>query len=102
MGSSICYAFMNRRALPAVSALLLAGFSLQAQPPQTPAPTPAPPVFTGQLSIVRYDLPIGFSNGLAPTRQQPRRKDAPDAVDWPDFTLNGQPIFRGKSEERLP
>jgi len=103
MGASIRYAFMNRRALPAVSALLLAGYSLQAQPPATPAPaTPAPVVFTGQLSIVRYDLPIGFSNGLAPTRQQPRRKDAPDAVDWPDFTLNGQPIFRGKPEERLP
>jgi len=102
MGASISHAFMNRRALPAVSALLLAGYSLQAQQPATPQPaTPAPVVFPGQLSIVRYDLPIGFSNGLAPTRQQPKRKDAPDGVDWPDFTLNGQPIFRGKSEERI-
>jgi hypothetical protein len=112
MGASIFHAFMNRRVLPAVSALLLLSYSLQAQQPATPAPkpatpaprpaTPAPAVFTGQLSIVRYDLPIGFSNGLAPTRQQPKRKDAPDAVDWPDFTLNGQPIFRGKTEERIP
>ena len=59
--------------------------------------------FIGQLSIVRYDMPAGQSNGLAPTRQLARRDaDAPDGVDWPDFTLNGQPIFRDRAEEQIP
>ena len=63
----------------------------------------APTVFTGQLSLVRYDLPIGPSSGLAPTRQLAQRNtDMPDAVDWPDFTLNGQPIFRDRAEEQIP
>lgn len=72
----------------------------------TPAAAPATPapqaVYTGLLSLVRYDTPIAFSEGFAPTRQAAVRRDGPEAIDWPDFTLNGQPIFRGKSEERLP
>ncbi|MHA3774033.1 hypothetical protein ACXR0O_21100 [Verrucomicrobiota bacterium sgz303538] len=48
-------------------------------------------------------MPRGLSDGYAPTRQLAKRDpDAPDAVDWPDFTLNGQPIFRGRAEERIP
>ncbi len=63
----------------------------------------APPAFIGQLSLVRYDLPLGLSNGLAPTRQLARRDvEAPDAVDWPDFTLDGQPIFRDVAEKKVP
>ncbi len=63
----------------------------------------APPVFTGQLSLVRYDMPLGLSNGLAPTRQLARRDaDSPDGTDWPDFTLNGQPIFRDRAEAQVP
>ena len=63
----------------------------------------APPAFTGQLSLVRYDMPLGLSTGLAPTRQLARRDAAaPDGVDWPDFTLNGQPIFRDSAEAQLP
>ena len=63
----------------------------------------APPVpFVGKLCIVRYDMPLGFSDGLAPTRQPAKRKETEDGVEWPDFTLNGQPVFRGKSEEQLP
>ena len=62
-----------------------------------------PPVFTGQLSIVRYDMPLGRSSGLAPTRQLARRDaDAPEGMDWPDFTLNGQPLFRERAEEQVP
>ena len=107
---------MNQRAPFSVIAFLLAGFFLRAgpsatpaipAPPTTPATTttptpPAPKEFIGQLSIVRFDLPLGLSNGLAPTRQQAKRKEGADAVDWVDLTLNGQPIFRDKSEERLP
>ncbi len=63
----------------------------------------APTAFTGQLSLVRHDAPLGLSNGLAPTRQLARRDtESPDAVDWPDFTLNGQPIFREGADERVP
>jgi len=62
-----------------------------------------PAVFTGQLSLVRYDMPIGRSTGLAPTRQLAQRSpEAPVAVDWPDLTLNGQPIFRDRAEEQVP
>ena len=61
------------------------------------------PAFTGQLSLVRYDMPLGLSSGLAPTRQLARRDaDAPEGVDWPNFTLNGQPIFRDRAEASVP
>ena len=80
--------------LVALAVALAASFSAHA--------AEAPPVFTGQLSIVRYDMPIGRSTGLAPTRQLAKRtSDAPEAVDWPDFTLNGQPIFRDRAEEQV-
>ena len=60
-----------------------------------------PPPFTGELSLVRYDMPLGGSDGLAPTRQSAQRSDGPNAVDWPDFTLNGKPVFRDRAEERI-
>jgi hypothetical protein len=61
-----------------------------------------PPHFTGKLNLVRYDLPLGNSDGYAPTRHLAQRKDGSDAVDWPDFTLNGKPIFRAGAEEERP
>jgi hypothetical protein len=61
-----------------------------------------PPPFVGKLTLVRYDTPLAFSDGYAPTRQAAQLKDDTDAVAWPDFTLNNQPIFRGKSEEDVP
>ncbi|HEY2342259.1 MAG TPA: hypothetical protein VGH90_04475, partial [Chthoniobacteraceae bacterium] len=64
----------------------------------------APPAetFTGVLSLVRYDLPIGDSNGYAPTRQLAARKSkGADAVDWPDLTLDGKPLFRDHAEETV-
>src|SRR5688572_12576197 len=67
---------------------------------QTPAPPATPSPFIGKLTLVRYDVPLAFSSGYAPTRVTAKTKDGPDVVAWPDFTLNGQPIFRGgKSEE---
>ncbi|MEA3208859.1 MAG: hypothetical protein QOE70_1916 [Chthoniobacter sp.] len=79
------------------------------KPPATPSGTPPgkppatpPPSLAGQLILVRYDLPRGNSDGFAPTRQLARRKDGPDAVDWPDFTLNGQPLWRDKSDASVP
>ena len=61
----------------------------------------APAMFAAELSLVRYDAPRGLSDGFTPTRQLARRKDGPDAVEWPDITLNGRPIFRGKAEEQV-
>jgi hypothetical protein len=47
-------------------------------------------------------MPIGLSDGYAPTRQLAVRKDGEEAVEWPDFTLNGMPIFRKAARESLP
>ena len=62
----------------------------------------AGPAFTAELSLVRYDLPRGMDDGLAPTRQIARRKEGGDAIDWPAFTLNERPVFREKAEEQIP
>lgn len=88
---------------------LLAGLALatsQGQKPATPAApgadTPPAHVFIGLLSLVRYDSPIAQSNGFAPTRMDAAKKSGEEAVDWPDFTLNGQPIFRTTADARVP
>ena len=87
-----------RPSLPRLVALV--GFLAAASGPRA---ADAPPAFIGQLSLVRFDMPLGLSGGLAPTRQLARREaDAPEGVDWPDFTLNGQPIFRDRAEEQVP
>ncbi len=83
----------------AVAGLWLSAL-LSAFASETIAPPPAP--FIGHLRLVRYDTPLAFSSGYAPTRQPARMKDGADAVAWPNFTLNQQPIFRGKSEENVP
>lgn len=67
-----------------------------------PQPSPQPPQYVGKLTLVRYDMPVAFSDGLAPTRQAARHKDGEEEIAWPDLTLNGRPIFRGKSEEQVP
>jgi len=71
--------------------------------PASPAP-PKPPAteFVGELMLVRYDMPRGLSDGFSPTRQLAKRKDGPDAVDWPAITLNGKPVFRLAPVERAP
>lgn len=57
--------------------------------------------YFGLLSLVRYDLPVGRSDGYAPTRQLAQRQTGQDGVDWPDLTLNGAPIFRAGAEEKI-
>lgn len=66
------------------------------------AETPPPPPYVGKLTLVRYDLPLAFSDGLAPTRQPAQRREGQDAVAWVDLSLNGQPVFRSRNEEELP
>ncbi len=63
---------------------------------------PAQPEFTGELLLVRYDLPRGLGDGYAPTRQLAKRREGAEAVDWPQFKLNGKPAFRLAPVERAP
>ena len=56
------------------------------------AETPAPTSFAGKLSLVRYDVPLAFSDGFAPTHQLAKHKEGEEEIAWPDFTLNGKPI----------
>ena len=87
---------MHRRISPlAVALAALCSFARAEEKPAAPPP-PA------QLALVRYDLPRGRSDGFAPTRQPALRKDGADAVDWPAFTLNGQPLWADRSEAAAP
>ena len=90
---------MRPRVLPV--AMLAAAACVFAQPVAAPIPSPE---FVGELLLVRYDLPVGLSDGYAPTRQLAARKDGDDgdAVEWPEFTLNGAPVFRKGAKEILP
>ena len=87
-----------RRMLPLIAgaAVLLASARAQQKNPPTP-----PSGYTGLFSLVRYDLPVGRSDGYAPTRQLAERRGGENAVDWPDLTFNGVPIFRNGAEEKI-
>lgn len=88
---------MNRRFFALLAALLPGLAGAQEEPALATARE-----FIGELSLVRYDLPRGRSDGFAPTRQLARRKGENDAIEWPEFTLNGRPIFRHGVEEKVP
>jgi hypothetical protein len=83
---------MIRRFLPIVCAFLCRAVA-ETEPP--------PAEYAATLALVRYDLPRAFSNGYAPTRLLAQRVGGTNAVDWPDFTLNGQPLWRGGPEETV-
>ena len=89
---------MSRR--PQIFAVVFCAAILAGRAEDKPAAPVAPPA--AQLTLVRYDLPRGLSDGFAPTRQPARRKEGPDAVDWPSMTLNGQPIWTAQSEASVP
>ena len=85
-----------------LAAGLVLGFMISAVAQTAPAPPPGK-TLTGIFSLVRYDMPIGNSDGYAPTRQlAARRLDEADPVDWPQLTLDGRPIFRDRAEEMVP
>ncbi|HEY3898447.1 MAG TPA: hypothetical protein VGM54_07530 [Chthoniobacter sp.] len=100
--------FLPQPAMVAIWLAMLATAGAAATPtpspiPAKPSPTPAAePHFIGKLSLVRYDMPLAFSDGYAPTHQVAKKKDGEVTVAWPDFTFDGHPIFRGKSEEQIP
>lgn len=39
------------------------------------------------LSLVRYDMPLGFKDGYGRTRHTVQKVAGPDAIDWPVITL---------------
>jgi hypothetical protein len=82
---------------PPILAVVLFALIGVAGAEEKPAAGPAPAPLA-QLTLVRYDMPRGLSDGFAPTRQPARRKDGADAVEWPAFTLNGQPLWKNASE----
>ncbi len=85
------------RSFPAAAVALLFVWAFGVRIGAAPAVT-----LSGTLSLVRYDMPIGLSDGYAPTRQLAARKsNGPDVVDWPELTLDGKPIFREAAEETL-
>jgi hypothetical protein len=86
---------MIRRLSPLASLLLAVAASVAQEA------APAEP-FTATLELVRYDLPRGFSSGYAPTRHLAARAGGADAIEWPDFTFNGEPIWRAGAEEARP
>ncbi len=70
-----------------------------AQAPSVGAPAVNQQTISGKLNLVRYDMPIGHSGGYAPTRQTAKRLPGPDAVEWPELTLDGKPIFQTRANE---
>jgi hypothetical protein len=82
--------------------LLLAGLAFFTELPASAQDKPTD-TYSAHLSLVRYDMPVGFSSGYAPTRQLAVRKlDGGDAVDWVDISLSGKRLFQKGPEETLP
>ncbi len=61
-----------------------------------PAPTHAV-----HAALVRFDSPLGFSEGYGRTRRIAERRSGPDAVDWPAFTWNGKPLWEKTAEQEI-
>ena len=51
------------------------------------------------LRLARYDAVLGATTGRGFVNAKAERKGGPDAVDWPQFTLSGQPLWQKDAEE---
>jgi hypothetical protein len=62
------------------------------------------PAHLVKMALVRFDQPIGFQEGYGRTRVTAQKAAGPDAVDWPQITLDGKPIFAlsGEQDVDLP
>lgn len=45
------------------------------------------------LTLGRFDMPKAGTNGYGHLHQIAQRRDGPDAMDWPQVTLDGAPLF---------
>ena len=59
------------------------------------------PTHLVNAALVRYDRPLGFQEGYGRTRQNAQRVAGPDAIDWPNFTLTGKPLWRDSALQAL-
>ena len=51
------------------------------------------------LRLARYDATLGGTTGRGFVNAKAERKSGPDAVDWPQFTLSGKPLWEKEAEE---
>src|SRR5689334_17019629 len=86
---------------PPILAIALFAVFCAASAQEKPAASSSPSL-PAQLTLVRYDMPRGLSDGFAPTRFSARRKEGADAVEWPSFTLNGKPLWAAEGEATVP
>ena len=59
------------------------------------------PTHLVKFALVRFDEPIGFQEGYGRTRQTAHKVAAPNAVDWPQITLDGKPILADAGEQNI-
>ena len=59
-------------------------------------PTDMPEVlYRVDLTLGRFDLPEANTDGYGRIHQTAQRRGGPDAIDWPQITLDGTPLFQG-------
>ena len=61
--------------------------------PATLADMPAV-LYRVDLSLGRYDMPEANTDGYGRIHQIAQRRGGPDAIDWPQMTLEGTPLFQ--------
>lgn len=59
----------------------------------------AAPTHAVAMRLARYDAVSAFTNGRGFVNARAVRTSGPDAVDWPNFTLKGEPLWRKDGEE---
>ncbi len=59
----------------------------------------AAPTHYVALRLARYDAPLSSTHGRGFVNAKAERIGGPDAVDWPQFSLSGQPIWDKDAEE---
>jgi hypothetical protein len=60
-----------------------------------------PPSQRTTFTLARFDEPTSYSDGYADTHFPAVRQSGPDAVDWPQMTISGKPIFEAGAQEVL-
>ncbi len=61
----------------------------------------SPPTHLVKFALVRFDQPIGRQEGYGRTRITAQKKAGPDAIDWPQITLDNNPILEKSGEQNI-